>query len=150
MNQSGGRVGVLFHLFCFILGILVRGSFDSVTWTHWTFVSSEGMTEEHNQKVLTELTDAGGVRIQAEEVVEATSNPEFEGKTFVVTGTLSAMTRDEAKAAIKKQGGKVAGSVSGKTDYLVYGEKAGSKLDKARDLGVDLLDEKAFMAMLGA
>ena len=65
-----------------------------------------------------------------------------------MTGTLSEMTRDEAKVAIKKQGGKVAGSVSGKTDFLVYGEKAGSKLEKARALGVALLDEQAFVAML--
>jgi len=105
-------------------------------------------SEEHNLSVLSELTGANGVRLKSAEAAVATKNPEFEGKTFVVTGTLAAMSRDEAKSAIKKQGGKVTGSVSGKTDFLVYGEKAGSKLTKAQDLGVALLDEQAFIAML--
>lgn len=70
------------------------------------------------------------------------------GKTFVLTGTLPTMTRDEASAKIKAQGGKVSGSVSGKTDYVVAGEAAGSKLTKAQQLGVTVIDEKALIDML--
>jgi len=105
-------------------------------------------SEAHNLEVVARLTGKNGVRIQNVAVDPAALSDAFAGKTFVVTGTLSAMTRDEARQAIKQRGGKVAGSVSGKTDYLVYGEKAGSKLEKARDLQVELLDEAAFSAML--
>ena len=71
------------------------------------------------------------------------------GKTFVLTGTLPTLKRDEAGDKIKAAGGKVSGSVSKKTDYVVAGEEAGSKLDKARELGVTILDEAALLAMLG-
>ena len=70
----------------------------------------------------------------------------FAGKTFVITGTLPTMSREEAKAMIEANGGKTTGSVSKKTDYLLAGEKAGSKLTKAESLGVPILDEKAFLA----
>ncbi len=72
----------------------------------------------------------------------------LKGKTFVLTGTLSALTRAEAKDRIKALGGKVAGSVSKSTDYLVVGEEPGSKLDKARKLDISVLNERDFLAMV--
>lgn len=72
----------------------------------------------------------------------------FAGSTFVLTGTLSTMTRDEASAKIKERGGKAAGSVSKKTTYVVAGENAGSKLTKAEELGVTILTEEEFLKML--
>jgi DNA ligase (NAD+) len=71
------------------------------------------------------------------------------GKTFVLTGTLARLTRDEAKKLIEDAGGKVTGSVSKKTDYVVAGTDAGSKLDKARELGVEVIDEKALEELVG-
>ena len=70
------------------------------------------------------------------------------GKTFVITGTLPTMSREEAKAFIEAHGGKVTGSVSKKTSYLVAGEAAGSKLDKANALGIPVLDEAGLKAMV--
>jgi DNA ligase (NAD+) len=71
------------------------------------------------------------------------------GKTIVVTGTLEHFTREEIKQAIADHGGKAAGSVSRKTDYVLAGESAGSKLDKARELGIEIIDEQQFMKMIG-
>jgi DNA ligase (NAD+) len=70
------------------------------------------------------------------------------GKTFVLTGTLPSMTREEASAKIESLGGHVSSSVSKKTDYLLAGESAGSKLDKAKELGVRVIDEEEFKRML--
>jgi len=79
---------------------------------------------------------------------ERSAGGPFTGKTIVITGTLSKMSRDEAKEQIERRGGKVSGSVSKKTDYLVAGEDAGSKLTKAKELGVKILDETQFAALL--
>lgn len=73
----------------------------------------------------------------------------FAGKTMVLTGSLESMTRDHAAEEIRKRGGSVTGTVSGNTDYVVAGKEAGSKLDKARELGVTVLDEKEFLGLLG-
>ena len=71
------------------------------------------------------------------------------GLTFVLTGTLPSLTREEAKARIEAAGGKVTGSVSKKTNWVVAGEEAGSKLDKARALGVEVIDEAGLVELLG-
>ena len=72
------------------------------------------------------------------------------GKTFVLTGTLPSMTHEEATARIEAGGGKVTGSVSKKTDFVLAGAEAGSKLDKARELGVKIIDEAEFLKMCGS
>lgn len=79
----------------------------------------------------------------------ASRSDEFEGQTFVFTGALEKMTREEAEAEVKKRGGKTASSVSKKTTVVVAGAKAGSKLDKALKLGVDVIDEDAFLERIG-
>ena len=85
-----------------------------------------------------------------EEVSGGAPASALEGQTFVITGTLPRRSREECKAAIQDAGGKVTGSVSKRTDFLVAGEKAGSKLAKAEKLNVPVLDEDALDAMLGA
>ena len=87
-----------------------------------------------------------GLTFTAERKVRGTA---LSGLTFVLTGTLPTLTRDEAKERIEAAGGKVSGSVSKKTDYVVAGEEAGSKLDKAQSLGVAVLDEAGLLALLG-
>lgn len=100
-----------------------------------------------NQRLIQRLR-AAGLRM-TEDSAESSRQPRpFAGKTFVVTGTLRKYTRDEIHARIKQLGGKAASSVSAKTDYLVAGEEAGSKLDKARQLNVPVLSEEAFEALI--
>jgi DNA ligase (NAD+) len=101
--------------------------------------------EEHNRRVVERL--AGEVRIR--EAERSAANTAVAGKTVVFTGTLERMTRDEAKAMAERLGAKVAGSVSKKTDYVVAGPGAGSKLNKARELGVAILSEDEWLAMAG-
>lgn len=88
-----------------------------------------------------------GVSPQSEQA--ANTNSPIAGKTIVVTGTLPTLGRREAETLIEQNGAKAAGSVSKKTDYVLYGESAGSKLDKARELGVQLLTEAEFLALIG-
>lgn len=101
--------------------------------------------QDANRDLLRRLAEAG-VRMDHE--ASATADPRFAGKTFVFTGSLVTMTRDQAQELVVQRGGKAAGSVSRKTDYVVAGADAGSKLDKARDLGVPVLTEEAFREML--
>jgi DNA ligase (NAD+) len=82
-------------------------------------------------------------------IVAAAAPGPLSGKTFVITGTLDTMSREEATEAIQARGGKVTGSVSKKTDHLVAGAEAGSKLAKAESLGISVLDEAAFRNLLG-
>ncbi len=93
--------------------------------------------------------EAAGVRVRTERKADAITDERFAGKQFVLTGTLSDFTRDEAKARIETRGGRVMSSVSKKTDYVVAGAEAGSKLDKATALGVTVIDEETFRQMLG-
>lgn len=103
--------------------------------------------QSHNQEILEALRSAG-VQWQTEEIT-AQARP-LQGETWVLTGTLSTMTRDEAKAQLEQLGAKVAGSVSRKTTCVVAGEAAGSKLTKAESLGVRVLDETDFQSFLQA
>lgn len=103
------------------------------------------MRQEQNRATIRRLL-AGGVEIYRE-MSAATGSP-LSGKTFVLTGTLPSMTRSAAKVRIEAVGGKVAGSVSKKTDYVVAGESPGSKLDQAQELGITILDESQFYALL--
>ncbi len=102
-----------------------------------------------NQTLISRLQDAGLQFTSAEETTAVSqSQQKLTGKTFVITGTLPTLKRDEAKALIQKAGGKVTDSVSKKTDYLVTGEDAGSKLVKAQELGVPQLSEEQLLEML--
>jgi DNA ligase (NAD+) len=96
---------------------------------------------------LVEQLRAAGIHWPEHEGVEKLAKP-LQGKTFVLTGTLPNLTRDAAAEMIEKAGGKVAGSVSKKTSFVVAGEEAGSKLTKAQELGIPLLDENALLALL--
>ena len=106
-------------------------------------------SETHNQSIIEQLKKAGLNWPESEPVsaAEAAELP-LAGKVYVITGTLSEMGRDDAKMHLQALGGKVTGSVSAKTDCLIAGEKAGSKLTKAQGLGIDILDEAGFIELL--
>ena len=105
------------------------------------------LDEDHNLEVVRQLEDLGVQWPDTDPMLIAEDGP-LSGKTFVITGTLPDMTRDEAKAIIQKEGGKVTGSVSSKTSYLLAGDNAGSKLTKAEKLGVEVIDLDALRLML--
>ena len=104
------------------------------------------LSQRHNREVIGQLRKSGAVR--EESAPSAVQGSSVIGKTFVLTGTLPTLSRDEAKELIEAQGGKVAGSVSSKTDYVVAGAEAGSKLAKAQELGIPLLDEAGLLQLL--
>ena len=106
----------------------------------------EFFANEKNRELLARLI-ALGLNTEAKAGPKA---DKFAGLTFVLTGTLPTMTRDEASALIKANGGKVSGSVSKKTSYVVAGEEAGSKLTKAKELGVPVIDEAQLLEMINA
>jgi DNA ligase (NAD+) len=102
--------------------------------------------EPHNVAVVNDLI-AQGVHCETVETKEVTEN-RFKGKTVVLTGTLTQMGRNEAKALLQEMGAKVSGSVSAKTDFVIAGDAAGSKLTKAQELGVTVLTEEEFLAQI--
>ena len=102
--------------------------------------------EPHNRKVIHKLQKAGVHWLDIE--IKAVETLPLAGKTFVITGTLASMSRDEAKEKLEQLGAKVSGSVSKKTDYVIVGESPGSKASKAETLGVAMLDEQAFLKLL--
>jgi DNA ligase (NAD+) len=103
--------------------------------------------DETNKDVISRLAEAGVEMTQPGFVAEG-PRP-LAGQTFVLTGTLQSLTRDDARERIEKLGGRVASTVSRKTAYVVAGQAPGSKLDDARRLGVAVLDEPAFLALIG-
>lgn len=107
---------------------------------------SHFFSQPHNREVIDRLVGAG-VHWPPVEVTRAETP--LEGNTYVITGTLESMTRDEARQALQALGAKVSGSVSKKTTAVVVGADPGSKYDKARDLGVEILDEAAFLRLVG-
>ncbi len=106
--------------------------------------------EAHNREVLTQLNTVGVAPQEPEDFRQAQEHTALSGKAVVLTGTLPSLSRTDAQALIEKAGGRVTGSVSKKTDFVVAGSEAGSKLTKAQSLGVTILDEAQFLALLHA
>jgi DNA ligase (NAD+) len=106
---------------------------------------AEFFKEPHNLDVINKLINI--INIEDFEVIQ-NSNSDLSGKTVVFTGTLTTMTRSEAKSKALAVGAKVSGSVSSQTDYVVAGEGAGSKLTKANELGIKVISEDEFNAMI--
>ncbi|HEX8475007.1 MAG TPA: NAD-dependent DNA ligase LigA [Pyrinomonadaceae bacterium] len=105
---------------------------------------------DEGNRALCERLRAAGVRTELEKgAMGATHDERFAGKQFVLTGKLESLTRDEARALIEARGGRVTSTVSKKTDYVVAGEDAGSKLDKAQDLKLNVIDEAALRGLFG-
>lgn len=104
--------------------------------------------DEPRNRDLVERLKQAGVNTRSLQPEPSDAPGPLSGKTFVLTGTLSSMSREEATAALERLGAKVSGAVSRKTTYLVAGAEAGTKLDKARELGVETLDEDAFRALI--
>ena len=103
--------------------------------------------QDQNLSLIEKLKSLGvNMVMEKKHIIE---NERFKGKTFVLTGALSDFTRSKAKEIIESFGGKVSGSVSKKTDYVLAGEAAGSKLDKAKDIGITIIDEKQFKEWIG-
>jgi DNA ligase (NAD+) len=108
---------------------------------------SDWFNDEGNRALCDRLR-AAGVKTESEQQTSATLDERFAGKQFVLTGTLENYTRDDARALIEARGGRVNSSVSKKTDFVLAGDEAGSKLEKAQSLGVKVIDEKEFKKML--
>jgi DNA ligase (NAD+) len=104
--------------------------------------------QNHGNRELIDRLRQAGIQLKGEVAPVAQVETAITGKTFVITGTLPTLKRDEAQALIQKAGGKVTDSVSKKTDYLVAGEKAGSKLEKAQTLGITILSESDLLGLI--
>lgn len=135
----------------------LMGVFSQITEEQWQSIEGMGpksagslvvwFSDAENRVMLQKMTDFG-VRFQDFSPTLHATSYALQGKTFVLTGELSGFTRDEAKDRIREMGGHVTGSVSKKTDFVVVGENPGSKYEKAKELGVEILDEKKFAEML--
>jgi DNA ligase (NAD+) len=112
--------------------------------------SIRGWFDEPSNRALVASLRESGVRTVGERKVPAAGPQPLAGRTFVITGTLHAMSREDAASRIEALGGRVTGSISRKTSYLVVGADPGSKLDKARTLNVPVLDEPAFLGLIMA
>jgi DNA ligase (NAD+) len=115
-------------------------------------VLAEQLTEELSEEAVLDLIQRlreRGLRFELSREERRAEGGPLEGRTFVLTGTLPNLTREEATGLIKRAGGKVTGSVSGKTDYVVAGDDPGSKLAKAEELGTEILDEKGLRELVG-
>ena len=110
--------------------------------------SVRAFADEPRNRALVAQLRAAGVNMTSQAPEPSAEPGPLTGRTYVITGTLHAMTRDEAQAALEQLGAKVSGSVSKKTTALIAGEEAGSKLEKARQLGIETLDEQAFLALI--
>ena len=109
--------------------------------------------EPHNRQVIAELLAAGVAPVGSPPAAMAAGAPvvaPLAGRSFVITGTLPSLSRDDAAARIRAAGGSVAGSVSRRTDFVVAGEAAGSKLQKAAELGITVLDEAGLLSLIEA
>jgi DNA ligase (NAD+) len=111
--------------------------------------SIEDFLKDGKSKLLIEKLQKAGLNFKIDENVKIKFNGNFKDKTFVLTGTLEKYTRDKASQIIEEFGGRVSSSVSKKTDYVLAGAEAGSKLEKAKKLGVKVIDEKDFEKMIG-
>ena len=120
--------------------LAIDGMGDIMAQALHTFVQ-----EAHNRELLEALEN----ELQIEDTATVESHSTVSGKTVIFTGTLTRMTRSEAKSRAEALGAKVAGSVSAKTDYVIAGEAAGSKLKKAAELGVKILSEEEWLALIG-
>ena len=122
-----------------------KWAYDATIYELNTRQATEEGTFAAAEKLLPELKESGVLTTYETEKADNI----FEGMTFVLTGTLPTLSRDAATAIIEKHGGKASSSVSAKTTYVVAGEKAGSKLVKAQNLGVKIIDEEALLQMAG-
>ncbi len=111
-------------------------------------VVAESIYNWFRKKENATMLDALLLQIKIQKPAKTSANKVFAGKVFVLTGTLETMSRDEAKSIIRERGGNVSGSVSSKTDYVLAGENAGSKLDEAKKLDVAVISEKEFLRMI--
>ena len=133
--------------------------FPKITKENWLEIkgigdkSAESLTEwfsdKENLKLLERMQKLGVEIKMGEMGMKGANGEKLKGKTFVLTGELSGFTRDEAKDMIRKRGGDISSSVSKKTDYVVAGENPGSKYDKAKELGVKIINESEFKKLLG-
>jgi DNA ligase (NAD+) len=131
------------------LGAATVEALDAIPEIGLTVAESvhDWFNDEGNRELCARLA-AAGVRTELEAGAGATEDERFAGKQFALTGRLETMTREEAGAAVESRGGRITSSVSKKTDYVVAGEDAGSKLEKARTLNVTVLTEEEFKSML--